>query len=369
MTLSLSLVNGFEDEITKKIIGFQGHIQVRNLDLNASKEFTPFERLKEFEQWLVEHPEIISVEPTIYKHGIAKSSTSNEGLIFKGLSHLPKSSFFEENLLYGSFPKYSDTLDNYNCVLSKTSANRLSLDTGDRLDVFFIHEGKVRQRKFLISGIYTTGFEERDQNLALCDLRILQRLYSGDFNLVGTYEIAIRDEANIEKVCQEVDDQLDHSKTAISIVESNAMLFQWLKIVHSNIFLILGLVLLVSTINMATTSLILILDRTMFIGILKTLGLGNYSLNTLFLRHGLALTSMGFGIGSLISLIVILIQKHYKLIPLDSKIYYMSYVPVKLDGFYFLEIFILLIASSFLSLILPARLISRIHPSKALRFS
>ena len=369
MVLSLSMVNGFEGEITEKAVGFQGHIQVRSLDLNTSKELTPFEKMDSFENWVKRQENIKSIYPTIYKHGIAKSNMTNEGLIFKGVGKSFNSDFFEKNILYGRFPKYSDTSDNLSCIISINTAKTLSLDTGKHLDVFFIHEGKVRRRRFDIVGIYSTGFEERDEKLVICDLSVLQRILSNDYRYISAYEIVVPNLSQAESISQFIDERIDYSKTAVSIISDNTVLFQWLKVVHSNIYLILILVLLVASINMATTTLILILDRSQFIGILKTLGLENKEIIKLFLRHGLLVNFIGFSIGAILSLLVIIVQNKFQLLTLDSSIYYMSYIPMKLHLSYFLQIFSLLMGSSFFTLLLPVRVISSLRPSKVLRFS
>jgi lipoprotein-releasing system permease protein len=368
MLLAVGIVKGFQNEIKNKVIGFEGHIQIRNLDLNQSKELVLIDQDQEFVSELLKNQEIQRITSFCNKAGIINTENEIEGMLFKGVPDNYSWEFLEKNLKVGRLPIFNDTADTYEILLSSTVANRLQLDTGNRVEVFFIHEGKVRRRRFILVGLFNTGLGEFDRTVCFADIRVIQRIYTTDYSMVSGYEVYISDIDKLEETAQWVDDNISIRLRAGSVEDLHPIIFQWLKIVDSNAIIIIILMTIVAVINLITAFLILILNRTRMIGVLKSLGSTNWQVVRVFLVNGLTMILPGLLIGNVVGLGIAWLQTNTGLITLPEETYYMSVVPVDISMSHILLINVGTLIICFFMLLIPALLVRTITPVRAIRF-
>ena len=369
MLLAVGVVKGFQSEIKNKIVGFDGHIHVRNLDLNQSRELRLISIDQEFIPIVKAHPEVTSVAPFCLKAGIINTQKEIEGMVFKGVGVEYDWSFIASNLQRGRLPLLSDTVDTYEFVLSQKVAEKLQIDTGQNLEVFFIQDTKVRRRRMRLVGIFSTGLGEFDKTICFTDLRVIQRIYTTDYSQVSGFEINIKDLTQMEAMTDWVDDQIGIKLRAENIEEKHGVIFKWLQIVDSNALIIIILMTIVSVVNLITAFLILIVDRTQMIGILKSLGANNGQVVRVFLLKGLSMVIPGLIIGNALGLGLAWLQLKTGLITLPEETYYMATVPVQIswETIAYLNVGTLVI--SMLMMLIPAVMVRVISPVKAIRFN
>ncbi len=369
MLLAVGVVKGFQSEIKNKIVGFDGHIHVRNLDLNQSRELRLIPLDQEFIPIVKAHPEVSSVAPFCLKAGIINTQKEIEGMVFKGVGVDYDWSFINDNLQRGRLPLLSDTTDTYEFVLSQKVAEKLQLDTGQNLEIFFIQDTKVRRRRMRLVGIFSTGLGEFDKTICFTDLRVIQRIYTTDYSQVSGFEINIKDLTQMEAMTDWVDDQIGIKLRAENIEEKHGVIFKWLQIVDSNALIIIILMTIVSVVNLITAFLILIVDRTQMIGVLKSLGANNGQVVRVFLLKGLSMVIPGLIIGNVLGLGLAWLQLKTGLITLPEETYYMATVPVQIsiETIAYLNIGTLVI--SMLMMLIPAVMVRVISPVKAIRFN
>ncbi|MFT5480347.1 MAG: lipoprotein-releasing system permease protein [bacterium] len=369
MLLAVGVVKGFQSEIKNKIVGFDGHIHVRNLDLNQSRELKLIPLDQAFIPIVTNHPTVTSVAPFCLKAGIINTKKEIEGMVFKGVSKDYDWSFIQSNLQKGRLPILSDSVDTYEFVLSQKVAEKLQLDTGLNLDVFFIQETKVRRRRMRLVGIFSTGLEEFDKTICFTDIRVIQRIYTTDYSQVSGFEININDLSKMEAMTDWIDDQIGIKLRAENIEEKHSVIFQWLQIVDSNAIIIIILMTIVSVVNLITAFLILIVDRTQMIGVLKSLGANNSQVVKVFLLKGLAMVVPGLIIGNVLGLGLAWIQLKTGLITLPEETYYMATVPVEISWQTIAYLNIGTLVISVLMMLIPAIMVRVISPVKAIRFN
>jgi len=369
MLLAVGVVKGFQSEIKNKIVGFDGHIHVRNLDLNQSRELRLIPLDQEFIPIVKAHPEVTSVAPFCLKAGIINTQKEIEGMVFKGVGVEYDWSFIASNLQRGRLPLLSDTVDTYEFVLSQKVAEKLQIDTGQNVEVFFIQDTKVRRRRMRLVGIFSTGLGEFDKTICFTDLRVIQRIYTTDYSQVSGFEINIKDLTQMEAMTDWVDDQIGIKLRAENIEEKHGVIFKWLQIVDSNALIIIILMTIVSVVNLITAFLILIVDRTQMIGILKSLGANNGQVVRVFLLKGLSMVIPGLIIGNALGLGLAWLQLKTGLITLPEETYYMATVPVQIswETIAYLNVGTLVI--SMLMMLIPAVMVRVISPVKAIRFN
>ncbi|MCB9245834.1 MAG: ABC transporter permease [Flavobacteriales bacterium] len=368
MLLSVGIIRGFKEEISSKVYGFDGHIQIRNLDLNQSNELQLIDAKAEYLPALMSDPAIESVVPFCSKPGIISSGEEIEGLVFKGVPPQYDWSFFRAHLRRGSIPVYSDSSDSYDILLSERIANMLQCDTGSRFEVYFLHEGKVRRRRMEVKGIFNTGLAEFDRSVCMADLRSIQRIYTVDYSKISGFEIRLKDPEQMLTESQRLDGLISLRHRAIAVQNLYPAVFQWLNIVDSNAVIIIVLMLLVAMVNMITAFLILIIERTNMIGVLKALGASNGQVIRIFLIKGAAMILPGILIGNTVGLLLTWLQVRYGLIKLSEEIYYMSVVPVHVVPTDVLWLSLGTLVLCTLVLLLPALLVRRVSPVVAIRF-
>jgi lipoprotein-releasing system permease protein len=377
MILTVAVITGFQKEIRNKLIGFGSHIQITNYDNNVSNEPEPITLNQKFIKELKEHPEITNVQVYATKSGIIKTKNDNEGVVLKGIDAGYNWQFIKQNLVEGKIFKLGDTLSK-DLILSKILADKLGLKVNDKMVIYFLIKKtdslenityEQRVKTFFISGIYDSGFEDIDRKLVLVDLRQIQKLNYWNENQVAGIEVQIKNYNKLDEMGMEVNEMAGQGLSAQTVKEINPSIFSWLDLQDVNGVVVITLMLIVGGINMISALLILILERTNMIGILKALGAKNTSIQKIFLYNAIYLIGKGLLWGNILGIGIGLIQKYFGLIKLDPKTYYISVVPVHLDFSFILLLNLGTIICCMLMLIIPSFVVSKITPVKAIRFS
>ena len=369
MIIAMAVVQGFKNEIQQKVMGFDGHVQVVNLDLNESKELVPIPIQQDFLSKLENSENIKNVAPFASKPGILNTNSDIEGLLFKGVNAEFHWDFLERSLKKGRLPNLNDSSTTYEVLVSQRLANKLQLDTGMRIGAFFIHNEKVRERRFDVVGIFSTGLTEFDETVCFTDIRVIQRIIGRDYTQVSGFEILVNDVDNLDATSEWIDEQIGLKYRAINVREKHSVIFQWLDIVDTNAYVILVLMALVAIVNMITVFLILVIERTNMVGILKALGGNNSGIMRIFIIKATSVLLPGMVMGNLFGLGVAVLQKSLGILSLDEATYYMEQVPIYLDWLSILGINLGTFLCITLVLFLPALIVRTITPVKALRFN
>ncbi len=374
MLIALAIVTGFKNEIRDKTIGFGSHIQILNYDSNLSYETEPipsdlpiYDEVASMEG--VEHLQAFAI-----KAGIVKTETDIEGLVLKGVTEFFDWKFFQSSLIEGQIIEIQDSSYSNDIVVSSYLAKRLKIKLGDPVSMWFVDE-RPRFRKFKIAGIYETSLAELDETFALVDIKHIQRLNGWTNDQVSGYEIQLENFRELEEITWNIRDIIagfyfeDGSRLkAENIREKYPQIFDWLELQDMNVFIIIALMLIVAGFNMVSGLLILILDRTYMIGVLKALGGKNFSIRKIFLYQSFNLIIKGLIIGNFLGISLSLLQKKFEIISLNPENYYLTTVPVNLDLLNILTVNIGASIIIMLFLIFPSMLVSRISPSRVISF-
>ena len=375
MILTLAVVQGFQDEIRNKVTGFGSHIQISPYDSNLSLETDSLNRNQPTVEALKSFPGVRHIQPFAVKAGIIKSKEQLLGVMLKGIDKDFDWEFFKKNLKQGEIFTFPDTIGD-RILVSEYMANKLELEVGKKVKMFFLSDGRSRARSFTISGIYNTGLTEGyDDKFVLCDIRQVQTLNHWDSTKIAGFEILldenlpVDDGEKLSELTNRINDEIDYSLIAENIRELTPSIFSWLDVLDTNAMIIIVLMIFVGMINMISALLILILDRTNMIGTLKALGANSWLVMKIFLRNGSRMILIGTLIGNLVGLGLCYLQKYTGLIGLDEQSYYVKVVPIHIvwTDLLLLNLCTILICS--LALLLPALLVTKITPVRALRFS
>ena len=367
MLISIGVVKGFKKDISDKVIGFGSHIQITAFSDNNSYETKAISENQEFYPSIENKEGIKHIQVFATKAAIIKTKDEIHGVILKGVGSDFDATFFESNLEQGEVPIYNDTLTSSRVIISKKIANLLELEIGEKLIMYFVQD-PPRVRKFVIAGIYTTELEEFDNLYVFGDIRHIQKLNNWSTDSVGGFEITINNFEDLDEQTKMVYEKIPYNLNAQSIKEINPQIFDWLKLQDINVNVIIILMLIVAAINIITALLILILERTKLIGILKAIGQNNWSVRKVFLYNATYLIAKGLLWGNLIGIGLCLLQKYFHIISLNPSTYYMNTVPIHLI---FSDILLLNFGAMFvclLMLIIPTFIITKITPVKAIRF-
>jgi lipoprotein-releasing system permease protein len=380
MILSLSIVTGFQNEIKNKVIGIGSHINIIKLDNNVSLEPQPIAKNQPFLNSLKNNSNIKHTQVFAIKNGIVKTKTENEGIVLKGIDEDYDLQYLKNNLVDGSvFQVKQDTTSN-SILISKYLSNKLGLKIGEKVLVYFVTKKKAaeddesteyeqRVRNFTISGIYDTGFEDVDAQLAFVDIKHLQKINYWETNQVGGFEIQLNDFSKVDAETEMINELIGYELNAQNIKQIYPGIFGWLELIDSNAVIIISLMLIVASINMISALLILMLEKTSSIGLLKALGAGNHDVRKIFLNLSFKLITKGLIIGNLIGISMSLIQLKFKLFTLMKETYYLEFVPINFDLFHILLLNIGTLICCMLFMLLPTLVINKISPIKAIRFS
>ena len=367
MSISLSIVNGFQAEIERKVSGMNAPITITNYKSRHFLEQTPIDKNREFKDEILEIDGVKHFQVYANKGLILKTKEDNYGAMSKGVDSDFDWSFFKEHLMHGSLPNITQDSTSNDILISSHIANKLALKEGDNLYLFFAQQ-PPRYKKVNVSGIYKTGLGELDERLVLIDLRHIQKVNNWESNLVGGFEIILHSGADITLIDDQVYKVIDNDLISTSILESRPDIFNWLELQDVNVIIIIGLLIAVCGIDIISALLILILERTNMIGILKALGTNNLSVRKIFIYNAIYLVIQGIIWGNIFGLGFALLQKKFKFLKLPQEAYFIDNVPIEID---WLELFLLnagTIICCLIMLILPSNLIARIAPSEAIRF-
>lgn len=374
MLVTIAVSFGFKYEVRAKAVGFGSHLHISNYDSGQAFDAQPIVADSALLGVLNSFEEVAHVQPYVSKPGVFRTEDDFMGYVLKGVGEEYDLSFFEQHLKEGEIPEFSSHTISNKVVISREIADKLQLSIGDKVDSYFL-QGSLRARRYTVAGIYETGFAEYDRLFVLTDLKAVQALNRWESDQVTGVEVMLADFSVVEPMNWELGSLLDRTKDRYgeeyfvqSVVDVNPGLFAWLDVLDMNVWLILSLMLGVAAFTMVSGLLILILERTQFIGVLKALGASNVSVRRIFLRFALLIVCKGMFWGNVIGLGLCAIQKITGLIALDPKNYYLDTVPISFDWEFIVTVNIVMFVLSALVLIIPSGLISRIHPTKAMRF-
>ena len=369
MIASIAIVIGFKHSISNKVIGFTANLQIIPFDNNKSLEEQPLNADRDFIKLLPTVPNVKHIQFTAQKGGVLKTDNQIQGIVLKGVSTNYDWSFLSKNLVAGELPHLTKKRD-YEVLISKMLADKLKLKTGDNIRVWFVNNNEqgARGRKFIVSGIYNTGLESFDGNLIIGDLDVVTKLNNWKSGEVGTVEILLQNPENTKTTANIIYHDIPYDLNIVTARDLYPQIFNWLDLLDMNVVVILVLLILVAGITMISTLLILIIERTSMVGLLKALGATNKSIGRIFLIRSTRIVLTGMLWGNVLGLLFYFIQLKFKVFHLDPQSYYVDYVPVELHLTQFLLLNAGVIAISLLILIIPTWYINRVSPSKALRY-
>lgn len=373
MLVSVAIVTGFKNEISRKVIGFGAHIRVTNYDSNSSYETVPISGEQTWVSSLREMDGVKSVDRYIVKAGIVKTADYLQGVVFKGVDEEYDWSFFEEYLVDGKLLKINDTARTNGVLVSKSIADVLNLKVGDSFAAYFI-QNPPRMRKFTVEGIYNTQLEEFDKMYIVADIKHLRKLNDWKDGQVSGFEVKIDDidqldemERKVSKTCCSYNPDGEILKVT-NIRQEYPGIFDWLSLLDMNVWIILGLMVAVTGFNMISGLLVLILERVNMIGILKSMGATNVSVRKVFLYFASYLTIKGLLWGNVIGILLCVLQYYFGIIHLDPASYYVSTVPINLDIVNILLLNAGTLVVIVVMMILPSFIVSKITPADSMRF-
>jgi lipoprotein-releasing system permease protein len=374
MIVAVAVVTGFKNEITRKVVGFDSHIQILNFDSNISYETQPIDKEQEFIDNLKNDPSIQSVQVFATKAGIIRTGEDIQGVVLKGVGPEYDWNFLDEYIKEGSVISLNDSTRSNDIIVSNYIASLLKLNLHDEFLMYFIQD-PPRYRRFRISGIYETSLEEFDKIYVFGDIRHIQRLNDWTEGQISGFEVNIKDFTELEdqtlSVMHYVGFGFEEDGTrlkVVNILDKYPQIFDWLNLQDVNVLIILILMLVVAGFNMVSGLLILILDRTNMIGILKALGSASVSIRKIFLYQSAFLIVKGLIWGNVIGVGLCMIQRYFGIIELDQTSYYLAKVPVNLNVLHIALLNMGATAVILLMLIVPSMIISRISPVRAIRF-
>ncbi len=375
MLIAVAVLTGFKQQITQKVTGFLAHIQIVNYDGNTSYETNPISSNQTFLPQLQQMSELQHIQTFALKPGIITTGNDMQGVVLKGIDKNFDWTFFNENMVSGESFTVNDSASTNNVAISSTLANLLRLKQGDKFDMFFVQD-PPRMRRFTIAAIYDTKFSEFDKLYVLCDIKHVQRLNGWAPDKITGFEIFVKDFEKLGPTYLQVEEtagyklQPDGTRIVVENVRQRfPQIFDWLELQDLNAWIILVLMLVVAGFNMISSLLIMLLERSTMIGILKALGMQNVSMQKIFIYQSGFIAGQGMLWGNVIGIGFVVLQKYFGIVSLNPETYYLSQVPVELN----VLTIILLNAGALVAitamLVLPSLLVSRISPSKTLRFS
>jgi lipoprotein-releasing system permease protein len=376
MIVSVSVLSGFKIQLKEKISGFNSHLRISNLDSNYSYDPSPILNDYAFYNSIAGLPDVKHIQQYAYKGGIIRANNDIQGVVLKGIGADFDWSFFQQYMVDGDiFTVQNDSATSNNVIISESLSNLLNLKTGDYFDMYFVQE-PVRIRRFTITGIYNTYFEEMDKTFVLCDIRQIRRLNQWESNQVSGMEIMLNKLDDMDKAAEKIDDIAgyqtfdDGSRLEVSTLR-NAFpeIFNWLAILDMNVLVIMIIMIIVAGFNMISSLLTMLLEKISMIGILKSLGMRNISIRKIFVYRSSMIVLKGLFYGNILGLSFCIIQQYTGIIHLDPKSYFFTTAPVDID---LVNVILLNICSfGFITLtqIIPTMIITRISPDKTMRRS
>lgn len=374
MLVSVAVVIGFKSEVRNKVIGFGSHIQISNLDDARSYEMRPVVVNDSLLAELSDYKQVKHIQRFSTKPGIIKTDSTFQGMVLKGVGPEFDPTFMKEHLVAGIVPHFSDTLSTNQVLISKAIADKLGLKLGDKIYTYYINDN-VRARRLTIKGIYQTNFAEYDKIFLITDIYTVNHLNGWKKDQYGGIELTIRDYDLLNKTTYDIASNIDKMKDKYggvyyvrNIVQLNPQLFAWLGLLDMNVWVILILMIGIAGFTMVSGLLIIIIERTNMIGLLKALGTNNYTVRRIFLWLSVFIIGKGILIGDIIAVALIYLQGHFKIIKLNPATYYVDTVPVSFNVLIFIIINVCSFLVSLMMLLGPSYLISKIHPANSMRY-
>lgn len=374
MLIAVAVVIGFKSEVRNKVIGFGSHIQISNFDAVRSYETHPVVVNDSMMAALSADPRVKHVQRYSTKPGIIKTGDAFQGMVLKGVGPEFDADFFRSHLVEGEIPVFSDSVSTNQVVVSKAIADKLKLKLGDKIYTYYI-QGDVRARRLTVKGIYRTNFSEYDNLFLLTDLYTVNRLNNWKEGQVSGAELQVHDYDRLEETTYRIAVDTDNQKDALggtyyvqNIVQMNPQIFAWLDLLDLNVWVILILMIGVAGFTMISGLLIIIIERTQMIGILKALGANNLTIRKVFLWFSVFLIGKGMLWGNAIGIAFCLLQSRFNIFKLNPETYYVDTVPVSVNLWIFLLINIGTLLASVLMLLGPSYLITKINPASSMRY-
>lgn len=374
MLLSTGVVLAFQSEIRNKVLGFGSHIQVINYDSQNSEQYKPIVFNTETFSLLDSVPGAQTISPFCIKPGMLKTDNTFRGVMFKGVGERYDYSFFRAHLVEGDITSFPDTSATGKLIISQSLSKQMSLKVGADVYAYFF-EDKVKARKFKVSAIYCTNLTDFDNKLVFTDVSTVQKLLGFDTYQYSGAEIWLNDFTRLPEASSYIINNVNRTQdpygayyTSMSIYEMYPQIFAWLQLLNLDVWVILILMVCVAGVTMISGLLIIILERTNFIGILKALGASNARMRHIFLYFSFFVILRGLVYGNVLAFAIIFIQQQWHLIHLDPSVYYVEAVPVTINWLYFAIINVATLLICVLALVIPSYLISNIHPAKSIRF-
>ncbi|WP_440431329.1 FtsX-like permease family protein [Prevotella sp.] len=376
MIISVCVVLGFKHTIRDKVVGFGSHIQVANFyTLQSSAIDQPVAIGDSMMNVLKRTDGVKHVQRFAMKQGILKTDNDFLGVMFKGVGPEFDSTFIHKSMVEGSIPHFSDQQSTNRILISKDMASKLRVKAGDRIFAYFIGEGGVRTRRFTISGVYQTNLAQYDKTTCFCDLYTARKLNAWTDDMVTGAELTVNDFKQLSTTANDIinrvnrtQDQYGNTFSSKTIRELSPQIFSWLDLLDLNVWIILAIMTAVAVVTMISGLLIIILERTTMIGVLKALGARNSTVRHTFLWFAAFIIGKGLLIGDALALALILLQKFTGFAKLDPQTYYVDVVPVELDWMLIVALNIATMLIALFVLIAPSYLVSHIHPAKSMRY-
>jgi len=364
----MAVIKGFKQEIREKVRGFSGDIQIVKADLNNSYENSSFVDSANVLGRVSGLKEVVRVTPYATKPGIIKANGEIEGVVMKGVDKTYDWSYIKKALVAGKVIDFNDSAAaQRQLLISQHTADRLKLKVGDNIMMYFIQE-PLRKRPFKITGIFSIGVDEVDKTFVIGDINLIKRLNDWKHGEIGGYEVRVNDFDMLEQSSNDIDSKLPIYLRSYTLLENYPTIFEWLSLLDVNTIVMLVLMTAVALINMISALLIMILERTAMIGMLKAMGAGNWVIQKVFLYNAAYLIGVGLLLGNLLGLGLGFFQESTHFFKLDQASYYMAFVPIKLLWTDVLLLNIGTLTICLLVLIIPSMLVTRILPVKAIRF-
>lgn len=376
MIISVCVVLGFKHTIRDKVVGFGSHIQVANFyTLQSSAIDQPIAIGDSMMNVLKKTEGVKHVQRFAMKQGILKTDNDFLGVMFKGVGPEFDSTFIHKNMVEGNIPHFSDQQSTNRILISKDMASKLRVKAGDRIFAYFIGEGGVRTRRFTISGVYQTNLAQYDKTTCFCDLYTARKLNAWTDDMVTGAELTVNDFKQLSTTANDIinrvnrtQDQYGNTFSSKTIRELSPQIFSWLDLLDLNVWIILAIMTAVAVVTMISGLLIIILERTTMIGVLKALGARNSTVRHTFLWFAAFIIGKGLLIGDALALALILLQKFTGFAKLDPQTYYVDVVPVELDWMLIVALNVGTMLIALFALIAPSYLVSHIHPAKSMRY-
>ena len=377
MIISVAVITGFKTEIRNKVFGFGGHIKIVSFNAQNSYELPPISKNQSFLSSISGIDGVEKIQTFATKPGMIKTDEYIQGIVFKGVGTDYDWEFFKQNLVSGRLPRINDSVRVNEILISENVSNLLKIGINDLAVLYFINENEPTPRmlQLKVCGIYRTSMEEFDNLYVIGDIKQVQRLNNWSSNEISGFEILVNDYRNIDRIEQQIrskvvnysEDEESVLKTE-NIIRDYPQIFDWLAVLDMNVWVILILMLLVAGFNMISGLLVLILERSNMIGVLKAMGSSNWNIRKVFLYLSTFLTGRGMLWGNIIGIAFIIVQKLFHVVKLNPETYYVDFAPVNLSliNILLLNAGTLLITTAML--VIPSYLVSKISPDKSIRF-